>query len=53
MAHFGVKYLDLGLDLKVVEKAVKEETSGPGQLLVYRSMHKTLREHCHLTVPRG
>ena len=33
MAHFGVKYVDYGTDLKVVEKAVTEETSGPGQLL--------------------
>ena len=53
MAHFGVKCVDLGLDLKVVEKAVKEETSGPGQLLEYRSMHKKIREHYHLTVPQG
>ena len=29
MAHFGVKYVDYETDLKVVEKAVKEETSGP------------------------
>ena len=53
MAHFGVKYVDYGTDLKVVERAVKEETSGPGQLLGYRSMHKKLREHHHLAVPRG
>ena len=45
MAHFGVRYVDYGTDLKVVEKAVKEETSGPGQLLGYRSMHKKLQEH--------
>ena len=32
MAHFGLKYVDDETDLKVVEKAVKEETSGPGQL---------------------
>ena len=42
MAHFGIKYVDYGTDLKVVEKAVKEETSGPGQLLGYRSMHKKI-----------
>ena len=53
MAHFGVKYVDYGTDLKVVERAVKEETSGPGQLLGYRPMHKKLREHHHLAVPRG
>ena len=53
MAHFGVKYVDYETDLKVVEKAVKEETGGPGQLLGYRSMHKKLREHHHLAVPRG
>ena len=29
MAHVGVKYVDYETDLKVVEKAVKEETSGP------------------------
>ena len=33
MAHFEVKYVDYETDLKVVEKAVKEEISGPGQLL--------------------
>ena len=49
-AHFGVKYVDYRTDLKVIEKAVKEETSGPGQLLGYRSMHKKLREHHHLAV---
>jgi len=43
MAHFGVKYVDYETDLKVVEKAVKEETSGPGQLLGTD----------HLAVPRG
>ena len=53
MAHFGVKYVEYETDLKVVEKAVKEETGGPGQLLGYRSMHKKLREHHHLAVPRG
>ena len=53
MAHFGVKYVDYGTDLKVEEKAVKEETSGPGQLFRYRSMHKKLREHHHLAVPQG
>ena len=53
MAHFGVKYVDYETDLKVVEKVVKEETSGPGQLLGYRSMHKKLREHHRLAVPRG
>ena len=43
MAHFGVKYVDYETDLKVVEKAVKEETSGPTEL----------REQHHLAVPRG
>lgn len=40
MAHFGVKYVYYRTGLKVAERAVKEETSGPGQLLGYRSMHK-------------
>ena len=52
MADFGVKYVDYGTDLKVVERAVKEETSGPVQLLGYRSMHKRLREHHHLATTR-
>ena len=43
MAHFGVKYVDYRTDLKVVERAVKEESSAPGQLLGYRSMHKKLK----------
>ena len=53
MAHFEIKYVDYETDLKVVEMAVKEEISGPGQLLGYRSMHKKLREHHQLAVPRG
>ena len=53
MAHFGLKYVDYGTDLKVIERAVKEETSGPGELLGYQSMHKKLREHHHLAVLRG
>ena len=51
MAHFGVKYYRT--DLKVVEKTVKQEPSGPGQLLGYQSMHKKLPEHHHLAVPQG
>ena len=45
MAYFEIKYVDYETDLKVVEMAVKEEISGPGQL--------KLREHHHLAVPRG
>ena len=41
-SHFGVKYVDYGTDLKVVEKAVKEETSGPGQLLGYTEVTREL-----------
>ena len=33
--------------------AVKEGISGAGQLLGYRSMHRKLREHHQLAVPRG
>ena len=33
MAYFEIKYVDYETDLKVVEMAVKEEISGPGQLL--------------------
>ena len=53
MAYFEIKYVDYETDLKVVEMAVKEEISGPGQLLGYRSMHRKLREHHQLAVPRG
>ena len=53
MAHFGVNCVDNGKDLKVVEREVKEETRGPGQLLGYRLMHKKLREHRHLAIPQG
>ena len=42
MAYFEIKYVDYETDLKVVEMAVKEEISGPGQLLGYRSMHQYL-----------
>ena len=45
MAYSEIKYVDYETDLKVVEMAVKEEISGPGQLLRYRSMHRKLREH--------
>lgn len=43
MAYFEIKYVDYETDLKVVEMAVKEEISGPGQLLGYQQ----------LAVPRG
>lgn len=36
-----------------MEMAVKEGISGAGQLLRYRSMHRKLREHHQLAVPRG
>ena len=45
MAHFGVRYVDYGTDLKIVERAVLE--------LGYRAMHKKLREQHHLAVPQG
>ena len=53
MAYLEIKYVDYETDLKVVEMAVKEEIGGPGQLLGYRSMHRKLREHHQLAVPRG
>ena len=53
MAYFKVKYVDYETDIKVVEMAIKEEISGPGQLLGYRSLHRTLREHHQLAVTRG
>ena len=43
MAYFEIKYIDYETDLKVVEMAVKEKISGPGQLLGYQQ----------LAVPRG
>ena len=43
MAYFEIKYIDYETDLKVVEMAVKEKISGPGQLLGYHQ----------LAVPRG
>ena len=43
MAYFEIKYIDYETDLKVMEMAVKEKISGPGQLLGYHQ----------LAVPRG
>ena len=43
MAYFEIKYVDYETDLKVVKMAVKEEITGPGQLLGYRLMHQTLQ----------
>ena len=53
MAHFGIKYIEYETDVQPVEQAVRDESDGPGQLLGYRSMHKTLQEQHQLAVPRG
>ena len=52
MQYFGIHFTDPDVELNEVEDAVKKETSGPGKLHGYRTMHKKIREiHCP-QVPR-
>ena len=53
MAFFGVKYINCDIDVEAVEKAVREELDGPGQLLGYRAMHKKMHEEHELLVQRN
>ena len=44
LQHFGIKFIDYGIDVKEVKRAVEKEMDGPGRLLGYRALHKKVRE---------
>ena len=53
MRYFDMKYINFETTVDEVVAAFNTKNDGPGQLFGYRSMHKNLREHHGLAVPRG
>ena len=53
MRYFDMKYINYETTVDEVVAAFNTENDGPGQLLGYRAMHRNLREHHGLAVPRG
>ena len=52
LKFYDIKYVRYDTPLEDVERAVREEIEGPGQLLGYRAMQRKLREQPNLAVPR-
>ena len=52
MRYFDIHYTDNNVTVKQIRDAVKKEVDGPGKLLGYRAMQKTLRQEHELKVPR-
>ena len=52
MRYFDIHYIDNTVTVKQIRDAVKKEVDGPGKLLGYRAMQKTLRQEHELKVPR-
>ena len=53
LSYFKIRYNDYDTDLNELENAVRQEMDGPGALLVYRALHKKIREVHGLKVPRN
>eukprot|EP00794_Sanderia_malayensis_P019717 gene19717-21663_t len=53
MAYFKLCYIDYNVPLEDVVTAVRLELNGPGAELVYRAVHKKIRELHNLNVPRN
>ena len=53
LQHFDIKYIDYNIDVETVKQAVEKEMEGPGKLLIYRALHKKIREIHGLNVPRN
>ena len=53
LQHFGIRFINYDTTLSEVRGAFATQINGPGQLLGYRAMHKQIREHHGLAVPRG
>ena len=51
MRYFNIHYTD-NVTIEQVRDAVQKEVDGPGKLLGYRAMQKTLRQEHELKVPR-
>ena len=52
LRHFNIYNQDRNVTVAEVRHAVENELEGPGKLLRYRSLHKKIRQQCHLRVPR-
>ena len=52
MRYFDIHYTDNNVTVEQIRDAVKKEVDGPGKLLGYRAMQKTLRQEHELKVPR-
>lgn len=52
MRHFEIYYTDNNVTVEQIRAAVEKEVDGPGKLLGYRAMQKTLRQTHELKVPR-
>ena len=53
MRYFDMKYINCETTVDEVVAAFNTENDGPGLLLGYRAMHKSIREHHVPAVPRG
>ena len=51
MRYFDIHYTDNNVTVEQIRDAVKKEVDGPGKLLGYRAMQKTLRQEHELKVP--
>ena len=51
MRYFDIHYTDNNVAVEQIRDAVKKEVDGPGKLLGYRAMQKTLRQEHELKVP--
>ena len=52
MRYFDIHYTNNNVAVEQIRDAVKKEVDGPGKLLGYRAMLKTLRQEHELKVPR-
>lgn len=52
LRHFDIYYTDRDVTVEKVKEAVEKEINGPGKLLGYRAMQKTLRQEHGLNIPR-
>ena len=52
LGYFDIKYQDYDTDPNDLHRVFEEEMKGPGKLLGYRALHKTIREIHGLKVRR-
>ena len=51
MRYFDIHYTDNNVTVEQISDAVKKEVDGPGKLLGYIAIQKTLRQEHELNVP--